>query len=227
MKNIKFKTAAIALSLSAALALSVTACSSSDEKDGGSTEETTIAETTTAASEETSEATTTTAEPVASTSLAEINTKESAEDTESDSVEMVSPETASASDFNDQAVKDFAQKATDEGLGVIKIDGSLADNIEGYVEGFLATGSNISADSSSVIDEDSSIKVYQCYLFSDPESARKYYDGQVETFFSFDEDYMYVTEETDNGMKLMFDMNGIKIDMEVNGCLYTMIEVYN
>ena len=227
MKNIKFKTAIVALSLAAALALSATACSSKDDKKDDDDKKAKVEETEKETEETTTEETTT-----------EETTEETSDADESDAdiSGMEMPEPAKPSDFEDERVQAFAQKANDAGLEIMKLEKdwvSGEEGMENYVEGFMATGGSMSVSASvdedgnsdSSVSDDSSFKVYMCYLFSDSESAMGVFDENVEQMFSVYDESAYSIEETETGKVLKYDQDGVTAVMTLDGELFTMEEI--
>ena len=64
-----------------------------------------------------------------------------------------------------------------------------------------------------------------CYLFEDTETAKSYFDQQVQDMFSYYDESTYKIEDNDNGSVLTYEQDGVTAVMEVNGELFTLEEV--
>ncbi len=230
MKNSIIKK--IALTVSVALAMTCcmfTGCSS-ETKEKETEKETTVEET---VEETTTEETTTEETTTEETTTEETTVEETSEEVTAEATDLsIDIEGNTADDFENDKVKEAAQKYIDKEFMVIKTDSEtvnpeLADH---FVEGFMAMGDSsmsVSVDTDDESDNSASggMQIAVVVLFDDATIANDYITDSFEEFKAQGYGEAVITE-TDDGKTYTLETEGLSIVATVtNDGLCDLFEV--
>ena len=212
MKNTKFKMMAIALCLATGFAFA--GCNATAE-------ETTKEETTTT----TTEATTT-------TTTEETTTGEETEETEDEDTYYGMPDSATAEDFEVEAVAQLAQDCIDREIAIYPVNAEEFDDTvdpETFIEGFSGMGGSLhvttDTEEEGASSEGTDFVMVQCAAFTSYEDAVAYADSLIEyASENVDEENIEIqTEETEEGYTFTMSLveEGVQGTEDIEGYVTT------